>query len=109
MLETAKRLALGTTLIALAAGVLLYTDTGSRQHARQAAAAANRAARVFRVALVQHSSLPVLEDGTHGIVAELAARGYSDGDRIHLQRYNAEGDLGTANTIAREEIGRAHV
>ena len=102
MFETIKRLALGTILIALAAGVLLYTDTGSRQHARQAAAAANRAAKVFRVALVQHSSLPVLEDGIQGIVAELAARGYIQGERIQLQRFNAEGDLGTANTIARE-------
>ena len=30
MLETIKRLALGVILIALAAGVLLYTDRGSR-------------------------------------------------------------------------------
>jgi len=102
MFETIKRLALGTILIALAAGVLLYTDTGSRQRARQAAAAANRAAKVFRVALVQHSSLPVLEDGIQGVIAELAERGYTDGGRIQLQRYNAEGDIGTANTIARE-------
>ena len=102
MFETIKRLALGLTLIALAAAVLLYTDTGSRQRARQTAAAANRAGKVFRVALVQHSSLPVLEDGIQGVVAELAARGYTEGGRIQFQRYNAEGDIGTANTIARE-------
>ena len=102
MFETVKRLALGMILIALAAGVLLSTDTGSRQPARQAAAAAKRATKVFRVALVQHSSLPVLEDGIQGVIAELAARGYTDGGRVHLQRYNAEGDIGTANTIARE-------
>ena len=102
MFETIKRLALGTILIALAAGVLLYTDTGSRQRARQAAAAANRAAKVFRVALVQHSSLSMLEDGTQGVVDELATRGYIAGGRMQLKRFNAEGDIGTANTIARE-------
>ena len=101
MLETAKRLALGIALIALAAGVLLYTDTGSRKHARKL----SQGAKVFRVALVQHSSLPMLEDGAQGVVDALAARGYTAGGRIQLKRYNAEGDLGTANTIAREVTG----
>ena len=34
MIETLKRLALGLALIALAAGVLLYSDRGSRKSAR---------------------------------------------------------------------------
>ena len=37
MLETIKRLGLGFILIALAAGVLLYTDRGSRNKGRRAA------------------------------------------------------------------------
>jgi ABC-type uncharacterized transport system substrate-binding protein len=44
----------------------------------------------------------VFDDGGSGLLEALAARGYTDGDRIQLRRYNAEADIGTANAIARE-------
>ena len=62
MLETLKRLALGLALIALAAGVLLYTDRGSRKSARNNSRASGGPAKVFRVALVVHASIPALEE-----------------------------------------------
>jgi ABC-type uncharacterized transport system substrate-binding protein len=102
MLETIKRLGLGFILIALAAGVLLYTDRGSRNNKRNVPGGANAATKVWRVALVQHASLPVFEEGASGLLESLAARGYSDGDRIQIRRFNAEADIGTANAIAKE-------
>jgi ABC-type uncharacterized transport system substrate-binding protein len=102
MLETIKRLALGVILIALAAGVLLYTDRGSRNRARRGPGAPSHAGKVFRVALVQSASLPAFDEGGSGLLEVLAARGYTDGDRIQLRRFNAEADIGTANAIAKE-------
>lgn len=98
MFEILKRLSLGTCLLALAAGVLLYTDKGSRRSAGTAGAAKSE----IRVALVQHASLLVLDQGVDGILEALAARGFEDGKNLRIRRYNSEGDIGTANTIARE-------
>jgi ABC-type uncharacterized transport system substrate-binding protein len=102
MLDTLKRLGLGLVLIALAAGVLLYTDRGSRNRAKRGTGGSTSAAKVFRVALVQHASLLVFDEGSSGLLEALAARGYADGGRIQLRRFNAEADIGTANAIARE-------
>ncbi|MFZ9855512.1 MAG: ABC transporter substrate-binding protein [Limisphaerales bacterium] len=104
MIETLRRLSLGIVLIALSGAVLLYTDRGSRRSAR----GSRSADQPIRVALVQHASLVVLEDGADGVIEALAARGYQDGGRIRLKRFNAEGDLGTANTIAREVTGGSY-
>ena len=102
MLATIKRLTLGISLIGLAAGVLLYTDLGSRKSSRTQAGAADAPDKVLRVALVQHASITALEDGATGIIEALAERGYQDGGRLQLKRYNAEADIGTANAIAKE-------
>src|SRR5215471_5701673 len=102
MLETIKRLGLGLVLIGVAAGVLLYTDRGSRNRAKRGPGALAPAGKVFRVALVQSASLPVFEEGGSGLLESLAARGYTDGGRIQVRRFNAEADIGTANAIAKE-------
>src|SRR5262245_45187302 len=101
MLETIKRLSLGIALIAVASGILLYSDLRSRKGASQPP---NQAAaqKQFRVALVQHASQPALDDGSRGVVEALEARGYAEGDKLVLRRYNAEADLPTANSIAKE-------
>lgn len=101
MIEAVRRLSLGLVLIALSGAVLLYSDRGSRRSAK----GGRSAGQPIRVALVQHASLIVLEDGADGVVEALAARGYEEGGRIRLKRFNAEGDLGTANTIAQEVTG----
>ncbi|MFM1769565.1 MAG: hypothetical protein RJA22_2094 [Verrucomicrobiota bacterium] len=98
MLETVRRLSLGLLLLALAAGVLLYTDRGSRRSAQKGGTQRGP----IRVAVVQHASLDVLEQGAEGILEGLAQRGYADGARLHIRRYNAEGDISTANAIAKE-------
>ena len=94
-----KSIGLGLLLIAGAAAVLLYSDAGSRNRdaGRRAAGA-----RPLKVAVVQHTSIGALEDGVTGILAGLKERGYVDGARMSLRRYNAEGDISTANAIAKE-------
>ena len=95
-MQSLKSLALGVVLIALAAGVLLYSDLGSRRRT-----AANTS-RPLRIALVQQASLPALDDGVKGLLEALAARGYIDGQRLQIRHYNAHGDMPTANAIASE-------
>src|SRR6185369_14617538 len=58
----------------------------------------------FRVALVQHASQEVLDDGVRGVLEALAVRGFSDGGKLRLRRYNAEADLPTANSIAKDVV-----
>jgi ABC-type uncharacterized transport system substrate-binding protein len=98
MLEILRRLALGVALIVGAAALLLVSDLGSRV---QSAPAAHRD-RPARVALVQPASQAVLDDGVRGMIDALAARGYVDGRTLSLRKYNAEGDAGVSNAIAKE-------
>jgi len=102
MFDSFKRLFLGIALIAVASGILLYSDLRSRQRLRQRHDQV--AEKQFRVALVQHASQVVLDDGARGVIEALAARGYSDGGKLRLRRYNAEGDLPTANSIAKDVV-----
>ena len=95
MIAALKKSALGLALIVGAAAVLLYSDLGSRRDQVQGKS------RAIRVAMVQQISIPVLDDGMAGAVAALKDRGYSDGSRIAITRYNAQGDVSTANAIAK--------
>ena len=84
-----KRMTLGVTLVGLASAALLLSDSGRR-------------GQVPRVALVQQTSVPPLEDGVRGVVDGLAASGFRDGDTVELTRFNAQNDASAANAIARE-------
>src|SRR5262245_8793400 len=102
MFDNFKRLSLGLALIAVASGILLYSDLRSRQGSSPRTNQAVQ--RPFRVALVQHASQVVLDDGARGVIEALAARGYAGPGKLLLRRYNAEGDLPTANAIAKEVV-----
>lgn len=102
MLRTLKRLSLGIILIVAAGATLLYSDRNSRH--RSKTGLRDVAQREFQVAFVEHASQAVLEEGARGIFDALAERGYADGHRIKLRRYNAEGDLATANSIAKNVV-----
>jgi len=95
-----KKVSLGVFLIMGASGVLLYSDLGSRNGSR-----GSNAGRQLQVALVQQTSIPTLDEGIAGVLDALKDRGYVDGGRIALHRYNAEGDIATANAIATEVAG----
>ena len=80
-------------LIGLACGVLLYSDWDQRAGGRR---------RIPQVAVLQHVSQPLLDDGVSGMLDGLAAAGFIDGKNIAIRRYNAENDLATANAIAKQ-------
>jgi len=88
-----KRLALGVILITLAIGILLFSDWNRRSDSRQA---------IPRIAILQHASQPVLDEGVHGMLLGLAEGGFKEGETVAIQRFNAENDTPTENAIARE-------
>lgn len=90
-----KRLILGIVLIVAAAGVLLWSDMGARIGAKSDST-------TKRIAIVQNASQPIMDDGYAGIIESLTTRGYTDGQNISIKRFNAEQDIGTANSIAKE-------
>src|SRR4051794_19751740 len=98
MLYALKRLALGLALIGGASAVLLISD---RSH-RAGAAPAHTA---FRVAILQHASTQVLDDGVRGVIDGLAERGFRNGERIAIEQFNAHGDMPTGLAIAKQVTG----
>jgi len=92
-LASLKRCLLGFALIALACAALLVSDLNHRSAG---------AAGIPKVAIFQHVSQPLLDDGVAGFLAGLTAAGFVDGKNIALQRFNAENDIATANAIAKQ-------
>ena len=88
-----KRLGLGILLLAVTSAILLLTDRGNR---------AAPGPKTLRVAILQHANTPVLDDGVRGVIDGLAARGFHYGDRIVIERFNAQGDMPTGIAIARQ-------
>ncbi len=87
----AGRVGLGLTLIATVSAVLLFSDWSQRRTQR----------RLPRVALLQFSSYPLVDEAAAGVLDALHRRGFDDNRSISLQRFNAQGDLPTLNSIAR--------
>ncbi len=85
------------SLLALGSIVLLVLDLNSRRGASSAARPA-----VPRIAFVQHASIKAIEDGRAGVIRQLAERGFVDQQAVNISYFNAEGDIATANAIARE-------
>ncbi len=98
MRQLFSRVFLSLALLAAAALTLLLSDLRSRNGAREDAA---RAGAPVPVAILKHASNALLDDAERGVLEKLAADGYRDGGRIALQRFSAEGDLPTANAIAK--------
>lgn len=95
MLAALKKSVLGLTLILGAVAILLYSDLDSRR------ADTHDKSRPKRVAVVQQISIPALDEGIAAALEALAKRGYSDGGRIVVSKYNAQGDVSTANAVAK--------
>ena len=91
-----RRLGVGLVLIAAAAAVLLISDWNRGRRPT---------AGLPRVAIFQYSSQIILDEGIRGMLDALHDHGYIEGRTIQLQRFNAENDLPTANSMARELTG----
>jgi ABC-type uncharacterized transport system substrate-binding protein len=94
MLLAIRKLSLGIGLVLACSAILLgwdYADFRASQ-------------KLPRVAILQHSSTPVLDDCVTGMIEALKANGFEDGKTIELTQFNAENDLADANAIARQVI-----
>ncbi len=94
MKRVAGRIGLGVALIVALSSVLLFSDLNRRNTLRP----------IPRVALVQFSSQPLMDDTVNGILEGLRRKGFEDGRTMSLQRYNAQNDLPTLNSIARSVV-----
>lgn len=98
MLATARRLLLGILLIAAASAVLVLTD---RSRARPAAGGTEPR----RIAIVQISSIDAMSTARDALVARLEAAGYTAAAGTVIERFNAEGDMGTLGQMAAQACG----
>ena len=101
MVHSLRRLLLGIFLIMAAATVLLLSDLGSRVKTT----AMPKAGRTMRVALLQHASQAILDQGRAGMIVGLKEKGWEQGRNLELKIYNAEGDNAVSQTIAKEMAG----
>lgn len=95
MFPTLRRLFLGVILILVASAVLLLSDLNRRTHGRSGTP---------RIGVLQHASTLLLDEGVRGMVDSLAENGFVDGKTVIIQKYNAEGDIALANSIAKEMV-----
>lgn len=100
MLYAARRLALGLFLIAALSAILLFADRSHRTDLASASAASVETGRT--IAILQHANTPVLDDGVRGVIDGLASRGYVEGGRFKIERFNAQGDMPTGIAIAKQ-------
>ncbi len=99
MISVIKRVLLSVVLLGAGALVLLLSDLHSREGARkQKGETPSR----IPVALLKHASNSLLDELEQGVLEQLESAGYTDGGRLALRRFSAEGDLPTGNAIARQ-------
>jgi ABC-type uncharacterized transport system substrate-binding protein len=82
-------------LILAVSALLIASDGSGRSRQLQ-----REDAGLPRIAIVQHVAQAAIDEGVDGVIAALAARGYEDGRTAKLTRFNAQGDIATANDIA---------
>ncbi len=90
-----RHLILGLLLIAATSSVLLFSDWSQRRSGDT---------KIPRIAVLQHASQAALDDGVSGMIDELAAQGFIDGKTAVIQKFNAQNDLTTANSIAKQVV-----
>lgn len=99
-IQTVKPLLTGIGAIGLASAILLVSDPPARKHPD--ANPAGQSARHVRIALMQHASQLIIEEGAAGTLAGLAESGFVERQNLEVRRLNAEGDFATANAMAQE-------
>lgn len=103
-----KRLSPGISLIVMASAILLWSDVPRRSPLialPDRSSNQPQPARVVKVALMQMVSQPIIDEGAAGVLEGLKEAGFVEGGALQLSRFNAEGDLATANTMAQELTG----
>jgi ABC-type uncharacterized transport system substrate-binding protein len=93
MSNVLRRLWLGLTLIIATSAFLLLSDMKQR---------AAGPSRIPKIAVFTFSSLKALDDGVRGFKDRMKEIGYVDGQTAIIQMFNAENDVATANSIAKQ-------
>jgi ABC-type uncharacterized transport system substrate-binding protein len=96
MKNVIKSLWLAFVMVGTVSAVLLLSDTGQRKNTKKAVKS------LPEIAILQYSSTMLLDKHVAGVIDQLAERGYVAPDRRNLRLFNAQGELGMANTIAQE-------
>ena len=99
MLTVVKRLCPAVVLIVLVSGILLLSDLDRRK-----TVSAPLVRSLPRIAVMQIISTPLLDVYVEGLTERLRDTGYIADDDSNIQLFNPQGDLGTANAIAREIV-----
>jgi putative tryptophan/tyrosine transport system substrate-binding protein len=92
-MRVARRLWLGLTLITATSAFLLMSDMQQRSAGPSA---------IPKIAVFTFSSLKALDDGVRGTIDRLAENGFVHGKTAFVQVFNAENDMATANSIAKQ-------
>ena len=100
MLQAIARLWLGILLIVAASATLVLTDRSG-----SSAGDAFRAPTARRIAVIQISSIDAMNAGRDGLLEFLGERGYTAESGATIDRFNAEGDVGTLGQIAAQVVG----
>ena len=99
IVEGLKQLRLGLGLLVAAGAILLMLDLQSRNLGSK-----SKGSSVPKVAIVQHASIKAIDDGRIGLLEEFKKRGFVEPDKVSVKVFNAEGDIGTANAIAKDVV-----
>lgn len=91
MRNVIRRLSLGLGLILAVSGILLVSDWNGNRAGKH---------KIPRVAIFQFANRQVIDDGVTGTLEGLKERGFVDGRTIQIERFNAQNDLSTTNSIA---------
>lgn len=89
-----KRFLVGILLVAAASAALLLSDLGR-------VGKSPTARNLKRIAILQHSSRPVLDDTVAGVLEGLRASGFNVGQNLQVTFYNPEGSMSDAVMMAR--------
>ena len=93
------QLSTGVLTILAASTVLLLADLDGRVEEQRRAGADSRRPHI---AIVQHATIDPLDEGVRGVLAALEERGFVEGETIEIDAFNAQGDVASSNTIAKE-------
>ena len=102
MVTNLKRLFPALLLIVLASAVLLFSDLGRRQASRP------QTTVLPEIAIMQITSTPLLDQHVAGVMERLRDSGFVAADDANIHLYNPQGDIPTANAIAREIVSRGY-
>jgi ABC-type uncharacterized transport system substrate-binding protein len=94
-----KDLWLAVALIVGASALLLLSDLGQRQTGREA-----EQKQYPGIAIMQIASTPLLDNHIAGVLDRLTTKGFVAPNQENIRRFNPQGDMGTANTIAKEIV-----